>query len=75
MTLAALPVGVWFGYYLAEAIVQSLESEIYRVPFYVSRQAVAWSCLSVMVASLVSGLAVRRRLDTLDLVGVLSVRD
>jgi len=75
LTLAALPVGVWFGYYLAEAIVQSLESEIYRVPFYVSRQAVAWSCLSVMVASLLSGLAVRRRLDTLDLVGVLSVRD
>lgn len=75
LTLLALPVGVWFGYYLAQAIVQSLESEVYRVPFYVSRQAVGSACLSVIVAAGLSGLLVRRRLDNLDLAGVLSVRD
>ena len=50
---------------------QSVESEVYRFPLYVSRQAVAWACLGIIGASLVSGLIVRRRLDRLDLVAVL----
>jgi putative ABC transport system permease protein len=75
LTLAALPAGALFGYGLAALIVQSVESEVYRFPLYVSRQAVAQSCLGVIGAALVSGLAVRRRLDRLDLVAVLKVRE
>jgi putative ABC transport system permease protein len=75
LTLVALPVGGVIGYGLSAAIVQTLQSEVYRFPLYVSRQAVAWAWLGIIVASVVSGLIVRRRLDRLDLVAVLKVRE
>jgi putative ABC transport system permease protein len=75
LTMAALPVGALFGYSLAAAIVASIESEVYRFPLYVSRQAVAWSFLGIIGAAIVSGLLVRRRLDRLDLVAVLKIRE
>ena len=45
------------------------------LPLHVSRQAVAWAFLGILGAALVSGLVVRRRLDRLDLVAVLKVRE
>jgi putative ABC transport system permease protein len=53
--------------------VQTLQSEVYRFPLYVSRQAVAWAFLGIVGAALISALLVRRRLDQLDLVAVLKV--
>jgi putative ABC transport system permease protein len=75
LTIAALPIGALFGYSLSAAIVYSIDSEVYRFPLYVSRQAVAVSCLGIIAASVVSGLMVRRRLDQLDLVAVLKIRE
>jgi len=74
-TLAALPVGAVFGYGLSAAIATTVQSEVYRFPLYVSRQAIASSFLGIIAAALVSGLMVRRRLDRLDLVAVLKVRE
>jgi len=75
LTVLALPVGMVAGQGLAEAIVASVDSEVYRFPLVVTRQAVAWSWLTVMAAAVVSGLVVRRRLDRLDLVAVLKIRE
>jgi putative ABC transport system permease protein len=75
LTVAALPVGLAFGYALAALIVGSIESEVYRFPLYISHQAVAFSCLGIVAAAAVSGLMVRRRLDRLDLVAVLKIRE
>jgi putative ABC transport system permease protein len=75
LTLAALPVGGALGYAMATAIVQSLDSDVFRFPLVFSRPAVAWAFLTVIGAALVSGLLVRRRLDRLDLVAVLKIRE
>ena len=75
LTLAALPVGALFGYGLAAAIVKSIDSEVYRFPLYVSRFAVGISFLGIIAAAVISGLIVRRRLDQLDLVAVLKIRE
>ena len=75
LTLAALPTGAVLGYLLLAAIMQTVQSEVYRIPLYVSHQAVAWSCLGILGAATASGLIVRRRLDRLDLVAVLKVRE
>jgi putative ABC transport system permease protein len=75
LTLAALPIGALFGYSLSAAIVGSIDSEVYRFPLYVSRHAVALACLGIIAAAIVSGLLVRRRLDRLDLVAVLKIRE
>jgi putative ABC transport system permease protein len=75
LTLAALPVGAVFGYVLSAVLVQSIDSEVFRFPLFVSRPAVAWAFLGIIGAALVSGLVVRRRLDRLDLVAVLKIRE
>ena len=75
LTLAALPVGWGIGYGVTAALVQTLESEVYRFPVHISRQPVAWASLGIIGAALLSGLIVRRRLDRLDLIAVLKVRE
>jgi putative ABC transport system permease protein len=75
LTVAALPVGWMLGYGLAWAMVQTVQSEVYRIPLYVSHRAVAWASLAIIAAAAISGLAVRRRLDRLDLVAVLKVEE
>jgi putative ABC transport system permease protein len=57
------------------AIVRSFESEIYRFPVVITPRVMALAALVVITASLLSGLVVRRRLDRLDLVGVLKIRE
>jgi putative ABC transport system permease protein len=73
--LTAIPVGWVFGYGIASSLVRALESEVYRFPLDVSRQASSFAALGIIVAALLSGLIVRRRLDQLDLIGVLKVRE
>ncbi len=75
LTLVALPVGWLFGYSLSAAIVGMIDSEVFRFPLYVSRQAVALSFLGIIAATVFSGLVVRRKLDQLDLVAVLKIRE
>ena len=75
LTIAALPVGGLLGYGMAVAIVQALDTEVYRFPLIISRAAVAWAFLTIIAATLVSGLIVRRELDRLDLVAVLKIRE
>jgi putative ABC transport system permease protein len=75
LTLAAIPPGLVMGYGLARLIVASVESELYRFPLVATPQAMAWSALTVVVGATLSGLVVRRRLDRLDLVGVLKQRE
>jgi putative ABC transport system permease protein len=75
LTLTALPAGGLFGYGLAAVIVRSIDSEVYRFPLYITSQTVAISFLGIIAAAVVSGLMVRRRLDQLDLVAVLKIRE
>jgi putative ABC transport system permease protein len=75
LTLAAVPFGVAIGYGLCVLIATSFNSEVYRVPLVVSSRMAAWATLATLAAAAVSGLVVRRRLDRLDLVAVLKVRE
>jgi putative ABC transport system permease protein len=75
LTLTALPIGAVIGYSLGELIMTVFKNEVYRLSFTISPATVAWSFLIVIAAALISGLAVRRRLDRLDLVAVLKTRE
>src|SRR4029079_10459013 len=75
LTLLALPVGAVIGYVLGEIIMTAFNNEVYRLSFVTSPATIAWSFLAVIAAAIVSGLLVRRRLDRLDLVGVLKTRE
>jgi len=75
MILAALPVGLLIGYALGAVIMLAFNNEVYRLSFTASAETVAWSWLTVIAAAGVSALAVRRRLDQLDLVRVLKAKE
>jgi putative ABC transport system permease protein len=75
LTLLALPVGAGIGYVLGQVIMTAFNNEVYRLSFVTSPATIAWSFLIVIAAAGVSGLLVRRRLDRLDLVGVLKTRE
>jgi putative ABC transport system permease protein len=75
VTVAALPIGAAIGYLFGELIMTGFNNEVYRLSFTVTPATIAWSFLIVIAAAFVSGLAVRRRLDALDLVGVLKTRE
>jgi putative ABC transport system permease protein len=75
LTAAALPVGALIGYLLGQLIMSGFNNEIYRLSFVLAPATVAWSFLIVIAAAFLSGLMVRRKLDKLDLVGVLKTRE
>lgn len=75
LTVCALPFGAAIGHWLTALLVGSIESEMFRFPLVFDVQAMALAALTVTVASMVSALLVRRRLDHLDLVGVLKLRE
>jgi putative ABC transport system permease protein len=75
VTFAALVPGLLLGWGLAELLLLGFQSEVYRIPLVITPQAAAWSVLVVLLAAALSGFAVRRRLDHLDLVAVLKTRE
>ena len=75
LTFVALPLGCFVGYLLASLIVHAFETELYRVPMVVLASTYGWAMLIGLLATAVSALLVRRRLDRLDLVAVLKTRE
>jgi putative ABC transport system permease protein len=75
VTLMAIPIGMVMGYIFAGALVAAFNTELYRFPLVVSPRTFAYAASAVLVAAAMSGLAVRRRLDHLDLVAVLKTRE
>ena len=75
LTAAALPVGLAIGHGLGLLIVSAFNTELYRMSFVVLPSTVGWTWLMVIAAAAASGLIVRRRLDRLDLVGVLKAQE
>lgn len=75
ITAVSLPLGALMGYGLGLLMMSMFNNEVYRLPFSVTPQTVAWTFLTLIGATVVSALAVKRRLDRLDLVGVLKTRE
>jgi putative ABC transport system permease protein len=75
LTLLAIPIGLVLGYGLVFAAAAGIESELYRIPVVITRRALALSAATVVASAVVSAAIVRRRLDHLDLIGVLKTRE
>ncbi len=75
ITLLAIPLGLWFGYQIAALMVSLLDLELFRFPLVIERTTYALATAVVLLASIASGLLVRRRLDQLDLIAVLKARE
>ncbi|MBZ0113646.1 MAG: ABC transporter permease [Thermoanaerobaculia bacterium] len=75
LTFLAIPVSLLLGYGLAAATADAMSTELYRIPLVVSERTYVFSALTTVIATLVSCLIVRRKLDSLDLIAVLKTRE
>jgi putative ABC transport system permease protein len=75
LTLIALPVGCLMGYGLLVFMTAQLQTELYRIPLYVTPEIFADGCLVVVAATVASGLLILRRLLRLDLIEALKTRE
>jgi putative ABC transport system permease protein len=75
LTALAIPLGLLGGYGLCAAMVPAFDREAFRLPLVVSNATLVLSASVTVVASLLSGLLVARRLRQLDLIEVLKTRE
>ena len=73
--LLAIPLGLVAGYWLAAAIVGLIKNDEFFFPLIIQPATYAYAVITVVVAGAASALIVRRRIDSLDLVGVLKTRE
>ncbi len=71
----AIPVGFLLGTWLTWLVIGIIHPERYRFPMIITPAPYAFAALVVVLAAAASGLIVRRRLDRLDLIGVLKTRE
>ncbi len=75
LTLVALPLGLLIGSGFATAILGAVNNETVRLPLVLTPSNYAFAALVVALATAASLWFACRRLDRLDLVGVLKARD
>lgn len=75
LTLLALPLGLVIGYELCRVMIAHVQLDIFRIPLIIEPSTYALAASVVLIASVLSGLLVRSRLDHLDLIAVLKTRE
>ncbi|HWA14683.1 MAG TPA: FtsX-like permease family protein [Burkholderiales bacterium] len=73
--LAAIPLGLLAGYWLAALIVALTHGDVFEIPLLIQPDTYLYAAAAVAAAGVVSALVVRARIDRLDLVGVLKTRE
>jgi putative ABC transport system permease protein len=75
ITLAAIPIGFFMGYWICAYVADAVSNDLYRVPKVIAMSTYAQAAAVVLVSAVMSGLIVKRKLDRLDLVEVLKTRE
>ncbi|MFZ1864498.1 MAG: ABC transporter permease [Polyangiales bacterium] len=71
-----IPFGLVLGTLGAKVLIElQADPEQFRMPMLISSQTYAFSVVVILAAAALSALLVRRKLDTLDLIGVLKTRE
>lgn len=73
--IVAVPIGLLIGRYLIELIISARASKSFQIPLVIDPSSYATASLLVIGAAFISFIAIRRRIDALDLVSVLKTRD
>jgi putative ABC transport system permease protein len=71
----SVPPGLLLGRWMAHAMFSGADPETYRMPVVVSVPTYVFAVLVATFAAIVSALLLRRKLDQLDLIGVLKTRE
>lgn len=75
LTLAAIPLGMLFGYGLCAYMAYKFDTDLYRIPLVLGLNVYAFAALVVIVSSIISALMIWRNLAHLDMVAVLKTKE
>lgn len=75
LLLTAIPAGLLLGYGLCAALVPLFDRELFRLPLVLAPASWVYPALAALLAGVLSGLLVLRRIQRLDLVAVLKTRE
>jgi putative ABC transport system permease protein len=75
ITLIALLPGYLFGHELCRYLSNAFRSDLYRVPLVLEADTVAFAFSVVLASSIISAALLWRKLNRLDLIGVLKTRE
>ena len=75
LTLASIPLGFVLGAFASGAVVEAVETDMYSIPLVLERDTFALAAVVVLVSATASAAIVRRKLNRLDLIGVLKTRE
>jgi putative ABC transport system permease protein len=73
--LLAIPIGLAMGWGLAWLLTTLTHTEMFSIPVVISTTTYGIATLTVLLSGILSALIVRRRIDALDLIGVLKTRE
>lgn len=68
ITLVSIPVGIWIGNLMVLGLASSMDSELYRIPTYLSRETYGTASLVVITSACLSFYLVWRQVMQIDLV-------
>lgn len=71
----AIPVGLVFGNWFSTLMMSQADPEMYRFTVVISERTYLFAVAVTMLSALISGLILRRKIDRLDLIGVLKTRE
>jgi putative ABC transport system permease protein len=71
----SLPFGLIFGNWMARAMMSNVDPETYRLPVQVSAATYVFAASVGFASAIFSALLLKRKLESLDLIGVLKTRE
>lgn len=75
LTLLSIPLGFVLGALASVGVVEGIQTDMYQIPLVLGRDTFALAAVIVLASAMASALIVRRKLNQLDLVGVLKTRE
>lgn len=75
LTAAAIPIGFGLGYWVSSLLAGAYQWELFRLPLVITTESYIFAFATIVVASALSAIIMRRRLANLDLVAVLKTRE
>lgn len=75
LTLLAIPMGFVLGAMASGAVAEAVATDLYTIPLVLSRRTYALAAVVVLVSAAISAILIRRKLNRLDLIGVLKTRE
>lgn len=75
LTVAAIPLGMLFGYGLCAYMAYAFDTDLYRIPLMLGLNVYAFAALVVIVSFVISATLIWRNLAHLNLVAVLKTKD